>query len=273
MMTNETFFFRDKMPFEHFRATIMPALLAARRGSRTIRIWCAAASTGQEPYSLAMCLKEMEREIDGWHIEIFATDLSNEVLEKARARRLQPVRGAARAADPVSDQIFRQGRRGVADRPRHPRDGEIPAAQSADAVFLSRQLRSDLLPQRADLFRPGHQGRAAGAPVARHRRRRLSGARRRGNRRRPDRQLQDDARQTRPVRAQPAPGAAGGARASPARGWSRSMAGGERGQYATVALQPTKTPAVSAGFFQFRAIAAKIYAEIFASSSAGSRST
>jgi chemotaxis protein methyltransferase CheR len=84
MMTNETFFFRDKMPFEHFRATIMPALLAARRGSRTIRIWCAAASTGQEPYSLAMCLKEMEREIDGWHIEIFATDLSNEVLEKAR---------------------------------------------------------------------------------------------------------------------------------------------------------------------------------------------
>jgi chemotaxis protein methyltransferase CheR len=84
MMTNETFFFRDKMPFEHFRATIMPALLAARRGSRTIRIWCAAASTGQEPYSLAMCLKEMEREIGGWHIEIFATDLSNEVLEKAR---------------------------------------------------------------------------------------------------------------------------------------------------------------------------------------------
>jgi chemotaxis protein methyltransferase CheR len=84
MMTNETFFFRDKMPFEHFRATIMPALLAARRGSRTIRIWCAAASTGQEPYSLAMCLKEMEHEIDGWHVEIFATDLSNEVLEKAR---------------------------------------------------------------------------------------------------------------------------------------------------------------------------------------------
>ena len=84
MMTNETFFFRDKMPFEHFRATIMPALLAARRGSRTIRIWCAAASTGQEPYSLAMCLKEMAHEIAGWHIEIFATDLSNEVLEKAR---------------------------------------------------------------------------------------------------------------------------------------------------------------------------------------------
>jgi chemotaxis protein methyltransferase CheR len=84
MMTNETFFFRDKTPFEHFRATVMPALLAARRNSRSIRIWCAAASTGQEPYSLAMCLKEMESELAGWRIDVFATDLSNEVLEKAR---------------------------------------------------------------------------------------------------------------------------------------------------------------------------------------------
>jgi chemotaxis protein methyltransferase CheR len=85
MTTNESFFFRDKTPFEHFRQTIMPALLASRRASRRIRIWCAAASTGQEPYSLAMCLKEMARDITGWHIEIIATDLSNEVLEKARA--------------------------------------------------------------------------------------------------------------------------------------------------------------------------------------------
>jgi len=83
MTTNETFFFRDKVPFEHFRSTIMPMLLASRRASRRIRIWCAAASTGQEPYSLAMCLKAMGREIAGWHIEILATDISNEVLEKA----------------------------------------------------------------------------------------------------------------------------------------------------------------------------------------------
>ena len=85
MTTNESFFFRDKMPFEHFRLTIMPALLAARRHTRTIRIWCAAAATGQEPYSLAMCLKEIETEIAGWRIELLATDLSGEVLEKARA--------------------------------------------------------------------------------------------------------------------------------------------------------------------------------------------
>jgi len=85
MMTNESFFFRDKVPFDLFNSTVMPALIAARRNSRTIRIWCAAASTGQEPYSLAMCLKAMEREIAGWRIEILATDLSAEVLEKARA--------------------------------------------------------------------------------------------------------------------------------------------------------------------------------------------
>jgi chemotaxis protein methyltransferase CheR len=84
MMTNESLFFRDKTPFEHFRTMVMPALTAARRNSRTLRIWCAAASTGQEPYSLAMALKEMERDLSGWRIELLATDISNEVLEKAR---------------------------------------------------------------------------------------------------------------------------------------------------------------------------------------------
>ena len=85
MMTNESFFFRDKLPFEHFRDTIIPALIAARASQRRIRIWCAAASTGQEPYSLAMCLKEMARQVAGWRIDIVATDLSTEVLEKAKA--------------------------------------------------------------------------------------------------------------------------------------------------------------------------------------------
>ena len=85
MTTNESFFFRDKTPFEHLRQTIMPALLAARKNLKTIRIWCAAASTGQEPYSLAMYLKEIERDVVGWRIELLATDLSTGVLEKARA--------------------------------------------------------------------------------------------------------------------------------------------------------------------------------------------
>lgn len=85
MTTNETFFFRDKVPFDHFRDSIMPELLQARAGRKSIRIWCAAGSTGQEPYSLAMCLKEMGAALSGWRIEILATDLSQEVLEKSRA--------------------------------------------------------------------------------------------------------------------------------------------------------------------------------------------
>ena len=85
MTTNESFFFRDKLPFEHFRETIMPALLAARASHRRIRIWCAAASTGQEPYSLAICLKEMGEQIAGRQIEIVATEFSTQVLEKAKS--------------------------------------------------------------------------------------------------------------------------------------------------------------------------------------------
>ena len=84
MTTNESFFFRDKTPFDHFRRIVMPALLAARRQSRSIRIWCAAAASGQEPYSIALCLKEMERATAGWRIEILATDLSGAVLDRAR---------------------------------------------------------------------------------------------------------------------------------------------------------------------------------------------
>ena len=85
MTTNETFFFRDKVPFDHFRDTIMPEVIKARAGRRSVRIWCAAGSTGQEPYSLAMSLKEMGAALTGWRVEIIATDLSQEVLEKAKA--------------------------------------------------------------------------------------------------------------------------------------------------------------------------------------------
>jgi chemotaxis protein methyltransferase CheR len=84
MTTNETFFFRDKVPFEHFRNLIVPHLLGSRANRKPVRIWCAAGSTGQEPYSLAMSLREMGAQLAGWRIEIIATDLSQEVLEKSR---------------------------------------------------------------------------------------------------------------------------------------------------------------------------------------------
>ncbi|MEI9924600.1 MAG: protein-glutamate O-methyltransferase CheR [Bradyrhizobium sp.] len=85
MTTNETFFFRDKVPFDHLRETMLPSLLKARASRRALRIWCAASSTGQEPYSIAMCLKELGSALAGWRVEIIGTDLSQAVLEKSRA--------------------------------------------------------------------------------------------------------------------------------------------------------------------------------------------
>jgi len=84
MTTNETFFFRDKAPFDHLSETIFPALVKARADRRALRIWCAASSTGQEPYSIAMVAKEFPG-LSGWRVEIVATDLSQAVLEKSRS--------------------------------------------------------------------------------------------------------------------------------------------------------------------------------------------
>jgi chemotaxis protein methyltransferase CheR len=85
MTTNETFFFRDKIPFDHMKEAVIPALVQARAARRSLRIWCAASSTGQEPYSIAMCLKESGSALSGWRTEIIATDLSQAVLEKSKA--------------------------------------------------------------------------------------------------------------------------------------------------------------------------------------------
>jgi len=84
MTTNESFFFRDIKPFEQFRTVILPNLLKTRAAKKHIRIWCAAASSGQEPYSLGMILKEEQSRLIGWRLEIIATDLSREILDKAR---------------------------------------------------------------------------------------------------------------------------------------------------------------------------------------------
>jgi chemotaxis protein methyltransferase CheR len=85
MTTNESFFYRDKLPFEILRSDILPKFLTARQSTRQLRIWSAAASTGQEPYSIAMVLKEMAASFQGWRVDILGTDISKEVLEKARA--------------------------------------------------------------------------------------------------------------------------------------------------------------------------------------------
>jgi chemotaxis protein methyltransferase CheR len=85
MTTNESFFFRDSKPFDQFRDVVLPNLLKTRATKKSFRIWCAAASSGQEPYSLAMILKENAAKLAGWRTEIVGTDLSREILQKARA--------------------------------------------------------------------------------------------------------------------------------------------------------------------------------------------
>lgn len=85
MTTNESFFFRDIKPFDQFRAMVLPQLLAARPQKKAFRIWSAASSSGQEAYSLAMILKEEGAKVAGWKVEIVGTDISTEMLDKARA--------------------------------------------------------------------------------------------------------------------------------------------------------------------------------------------
>jgi len=84
MTTNESFFFRDIKPFDQFRDVVLPHLQQHRPG-RSIKIWSAACSSGQEPYSLAMILREQKAKMAGWNIDILATDLSTEILAKAQA--------------------------------------------------------------------------------------------------------------------------------------------------------------------------------------------
>lgn len=86
MTTNETSFFRDAHPFEVLKQQIIPQLIKSRQQEKTLRIWCAAASSGQEPYSIAMILQEYFREpLTGWKIEIIATDISDEIVASARS--------------------------------------------------------------------------------------------------------------------------------------------------------------------------------------------
>jgi chemotaxis protein methyltransferase CheR len=89
--TNETTFFRDLTPFEALRTQVLPQLLAARAATRSLTIWSAACSTGQEPYSLAMLLHEHFPVEARWPVRIVATDLSRPTLERARAGRYRQI--------------------------------------------------------------------------------------------------------------------------------------------------------------------------------------
>ena len=87
MTTNESFFFRDDKPFTHFRTHALPRLLATRPPGAKLRIWSAAASTGQEAYSLAMILADCRPQMAARVVEILGTDIAREPLARAREGR------------------------------------------------------------------------------------------------------------------------------------------------------------------------------------------
>ena len=91
MATNETSFFREIRTFEIFKKTILPELLALRRSTRSLNFWCAASSGGQEPYSFAMLLREHSPSLGSWNIKFLASDISQEMLARARAGRFNQV--------------------------------------------------------------------------------------------------------------------------------------------------------------------------------------
>lgn len=85
LTTNETSFFRDVAPFEAMRKTILPQMIQKREGERSLSIWSAACSSGQELYSIAMTLREHFPAINSWNLQLLGTDLARTMVDRAKA--------------------------------------------------------------------------------------------------------------------------------------------------------------------------------------------
>lgn len=123
MTTNETSFFRDEAPWQALREAVLPDLIERRKERRRLRIWSAACSTGQEPYTLSMMLHDHFPSVLDWDLEILATDISPSVLERARAGVFQMVEMDRGVRTPLRTRWFRRlpdGRFAIDDRAKAP---------------------------------------------------------------------------------------------------------------------------------------------------------
>jgi chemotaxis protein methyltransferase CheR len=153
MTTNEGSFFRDVEPFNVLRKEVLPALLVERAGERRLNFWCGAASTGQEPYTVAMILREHFPQLATWDVTFLATDLSPTVLAKAKAGRfaqLEVNRGLPATF--------------LGNQRLDPPDDPVRADESHRHVASHAQTRHRLPAERAHLLRHRRQEEHPGAP-------------------------------------------------------------------------------------------------------------
>ncbi len=108
LLINETLFFRDYYPFEALQKVVLPALIQSRSSQRSITIWSAACSTGQEPYSIAMLIRESFPELSNWKIHLIATDFSQRSLDRAKTGQYTSLETSRGLPPGMRDRYFRQ---------------------------------------------------------------------------------------------------------------------------------------------------------------------
>jgi chemotaxis protein methyltransferase CheR len=158
LLNNETYFFRDRQPFDLLANQFLPTLAKARQDKKSLKIWSAGCSTGQEPYSLAMLFAEEPLKWQGWTIDILGTDVSSTVVDRARAgtyTQFEVQRGLAitqmirwfaecedgwRAAEPLRRQVRFQVHN-ILEPPPHPGQFDIILCRNV-LLYLSPEKRS-----------------------------------------------------------------------------------------------------------------------------------
>ena len=146
MTINETSFYRDGRPFELMRTELLPKLIEARRNVRSLRLWSAACSTGQEAYSLSMLLAEHFPQLAGWNVRIEGTDISAEVVHKAQSatyhriemNRGLPARSIVRFFDHVGEDwtVKPEIRRHCHFHQANLCGTQLPFSEKFDVIFL-----------------------------------------------------------------------------------------------------------------------------------------
>ena len=169
LLNNETYFFRDRSPFDLLARQALPAL-AQRKANKTIRIWSAGCSTGQEAYSLAMLFAENEAQWRGWTIDVLATDVSSTVIDRARSgtytqfevqrglaigqtvRWFEESDGGWRIAEPLR-KIVRFQVHNVLEAPPHPGEFDIILCRNV-LLYLNAQKRGQAFDRLSSALSP-----------------------------------------------------------------------------------------------------------------------